>query len=408
MTKNYKKFFFAFRSLNNKNFRHLWFGQVLSAFGMHSDMIARAWLVWTITGSSTAIGSVLLVRAVPMLFLGIVGGVAADRFNKKRLLLFIQSWSAFMHLIMFLILFYGDIQMWQIYLISFGLGTSMAMNQPTRTSIIPYLVDSKNLANALSLNSIAINGTRFIGPALISILIYSVDIWAAYLCAFVSYLFVIIFTTKIKLSSSSVIKQKSNPLRQLLEGFIYIKDNRVVLAVVFLGLAPLSIGFAHQTLLPQLVDQKFGEGVRFLGLIQSTGAIGGLLGGFYIATRNRLNNKGRLMLIVTVSYAASLFGFGISSLEWALFILIIIIGSSQTIFRSSNSLTIIELSPEKLRGRVLSITLLDNALSPVFGLLVGVIADNWGVNIGYYMLSLGCFVIILIVLLIYPRIKNIS
>ena len=80
----------------------------------------------------------------------------------------------------------------------------------------------------------------------------------------------------------------------------------------------------------------------------------------------------------------------------------------QTIFRSSNSLTIIELSPEKLRGRVLSITLLDNALSPVFGLLVGVIADNWGVNVGYYMLSLGCFVIILIVLLIYPRIKNIS
>ena len=66
------------------------------------------------------------------------------------------------------------------------------------------------------------------------------------------------------------------------------------------------------------------------------------------------------------------------------------------------------MSPEKLRGRVLSITLLDNALSPVFGLLVGVIADNWGVNVGYYMLSLGCFVIILIVLLIYPRIKNIS
>ena len=115
-----------------------------------------------------------------------------------------------------------------------------------------------------------------------------------------------------------------------------------------------------------------------------------------------------LATLSAVSYAASLFGFGISSLEWALFILIIIIGSSQTIFRSSNSLTIIELSPEKLRGRVLSITLLDNALSPVFGLLVGVIADNWGVNIGYYMLSLGCFVIILIVLLIYPRIKNIS
>ncbi len=95
MTKNYKKFFFAFRSLNNKNFRHLWFGQVLSAFGMHSDMIARAWLVWTITGSSTAIGSVLLVRAVPMLFLGIVGGVAAIDLIKKD---YYYSYSLGQHL----------------------------------------------------------------------------------------------------------------------------------------------------------------------------------------------------------------------------------------------------------------------------------------------------------------------
>ncbi len=407
MTKYYTKIFFTFRSLSNQNFRNLWFGQVLSAIGMHSDMVARAWLVWTITGSSTAIGSVLLVRAIPMLLLGIIGGVAADRFNKKRLLIFIQSWSALMHLIMFLILFYGDVQMWHIYLISFGLGASMAMNQPTRTSIIPLLVDSKNIANALSLNSIAINSTRFLGPALISILIYSVDISAAYLCAFIAYLIVIIFTTKIKLSNSFEKKPKGNTLKQLLEGFNYIKDNRVVLAVVFLGLGPLSIGFAHQTLLPQLVDQKFDQGVRFLGLIQSTGAIGGLLGGFYIATRNRLNNKGRLMLIVTFSYAVSLFGFGISNFEWTLFILIIIIGSSQTIFRSSNSLTLIELSPEKLRGRILSITLLDNALSPVFGLLVGIVADNWGVNMGYYFLSTGCFIIICMVLIIYPKIKSV-
>ena len=85
MTKYYTKIFFTFRSLSNQNFRNLWFGQVLSAIGMHSDMVARAWLVWTITGSSTAIGSVLLVRAIPMLLLGIIGGVAADRFNKKRL-----------------------------------------------------------------------------------------------------------------------------------------------------------------------------------------------------------------------------------------------------------------------------------------------------------------------------------
>ena len=202
MTKNHTNFFFAFRSLSNKNFRNLWFGQVLSAIGMHSDMVARAWLVWTLTGSSTSVGSVLLVRALPMLILGLFGGVAADRFNKKMLLMTIQFWSAFMHLLMFLILFYGDIQMWHIYLISFGLGASMSMNQPTRTAIIPSLVNSKNIANALSLNSIAINSTRFLGPALVSILIYSTDIWSAYICAFIAYLLVLYFTSRINLSKS--------------------------------------------------------------------------------------------------------------------------------------------------------------------------------------------------------------
>ncbi|MFL2665610.1 MAG: MFS transporter [Dehalococcoidia bacterium] len=403
-----KNLFFAFRSLSNKNFRNLWFGQVLSAVGMHSDMVARAWLVWTLTGSSTSVGSVLLVRALPMLILGLFGGVAADRFNKKILLMSIQSWSALMHLLMFLILFYGDIQMWHVYLISFGLGASMSMNQPTRTAIIPSLVDSKNIANALSLNSIAINSTRFLGPALVSILIYSTDIWAAYICAFIAYLLVLFFTSRINLPTSSVKKQQGNSLNQLFEGFKYMKDNRLVLALVFLGLGPLSIGFAHQTLLPQLVEQKFGEGVKLLGLIQSTGAIGGLLGGFYIATRRRLNKKGILMLVVSSTYAASLFGFGVSNMQWTVFIFIIIIASSQTIFRSLNSLTIIEISPEKLRGRMLSITLLDNALSPVFGLMVGIVADNWGVNVGYYLLSIGCFIIIFLVLLLYPKIKNIS
>ncbi len=403
-----KNLFFAFRSLSNKNFRNLWFGQVLSAVGMHSDMVARAWLVWTLTGSSTSVGSVLLVRALPMLILGLFGGVAADRFNKKILLMSIQSWSALMHLLMFLILFYGDIQMWHVYLISFGLGASMSMNQPTRTAIIPSLVDSKNIANALSLNSIAINSTRFLGPALVSILIYSTDIWAAYICAFIAYLLVLFFTSRINLPTSSVKKQQGNSLNQLFEGFKYMKDNRLVLVLVFLGLGPLSIGFAHQTLLPQLVEQKFGEGVKLLGLIQSTGAIGGLLGGFYIATRRRLNKKGILMLVVSSTYAASLFGFGVSNMQWTVFIFIIIIASSQTIFRSLNSLTIIEISPEKLRGRMLSITLLDNALSPVFGLMVGIVADNWGVNVGYYLLSIGCFIIIFLVLLFYPKIKNIS
>ena len=85
--------FSAFRSLNNRNFRYLWFGQLLSATAMHADMVARSWLVWELTGSSTSVASVLVVRAVPMLLLGLIGGVAADRFNRRNLLFLIQIWT---------------------------------------------------------------------------------------------------------------------------------------------------------------------------------------------------------------------------------------------------------------------------------------------------------------------------
>ena len=169
----------AFRSLKNRNFRYLWFGQVLSATAMHADMVARSWLVWDLTGSTTSVASVLVARAIPMLILGLIGGVAADRFNRRKMLMVIQVWTLIMHIIMATLLLTDVIELWHVYVLAFGLGAGMAMNQPVRTSIIPNLVDRKDMINAMSLNSIAINSTRLGGPALIALLIAATDVgWA--------------------------------------------------------------------------------------------------------------------------------------------------------------------------------------------------------------------------------------
>ncbi|SVE62850.1 uncharacterized protein METZ01_LOCUS515704, partial [marine metagenome] len=173
----------AFRSLSNRNFRYLWFGQLLSATAMHADMVARAWLVWDLTGSSTSVASVLVARAIPMLILGLIGGVAADRFNRRRLLMVIQVWTMLMHVIMAALLLSGVVELWHVYVLAFALGAGMAMNQPVRTSIIPNLVDKKDMFNAMSLNSIAINTTRLGGPALIALLIVATDVGWAYVWA---------------------------------------------------------------------------------------------------------------------------------------------------------------------------------------------------------------------------------
>jgi len=208
---------------------------------MHADMVARSWLVWDLTGSTTSVASVLVARAVPMLILGLIGGVAADRFNRRKMLMVIQAWTLLMHIVMATLLLAGAIELWHIYVLAFGLGAGMAMNQPVRTSIIPNLVDKKDMINAMSLNSIAINSTRLGGPALIALLIAATDVGWAYVWSAGAFVLVIWTTTKVAIPEITSRRPRGNPFSQLMEGFIYIGRHRVILALVMLRLGPLSI-----------------------------------------------------------------------------------------------------------------------------------------------------------------------
>jgi MFS family permease len=342
-----------------------------------------------------------------MLILGLIGGVAADRFNRRKMLMLIQVWTLLMHIVMATLLLAGVIELWHVYVLAFGLGAGMAMNQPVRTSIIPNLVDKKDMINAMSLNSIAINSTRLGGPALIAILIAATDVGWAYVWSAGAFVVVIWTTTKIAIPEITSRRPRGNPVSQLMEGFVYIARHRVILALVMLGLGPLSIGFAHQVLLPQLVEQRYGYGIGLMGVLTSVGAVGGLTAGLFIASRQNVGYKGRLMLLSTLSYGLALLGFAGATYMWMAFPLIIWIGASQTLFRAGNSATLMEVTPDRLRGRIISATLLDTALSPAAGIAAGIVADRWGVSAGYALLSAGVLGVLALTMIIYPRIKDI-
>ena len=397
----------AFRSLAHRGFRFMWFGQVGSATAMHADMVARGVLVWELTGSSVAVGGVLGARAIPMLTVGMFGGVAADRFDRKKLLMFIQTWSLLMHIIMAALILTGAVQLWHVYVIAVGLGASMALNQPVRTSIIPNLVPRNEMTNALTLNSIAVNSTRLIGPAIIAAVIGVTNTGYAYVLSAVAFVIVIWMTSKIEMPPAQGRGSKGSPIGQLLEGFRFMGSNRLVLALVLLGMGPLAIGFAYQTLLPQLVDEM-GYDASMIGYIMSVGAIGGLAGGFTIASKRDISSKGKIMLLSAVSYGVALAGFAGAAeigLLLLVFPLIIVIGVSQTTFRAMNTTLLVETTPDHLRGRVVSVTLLDTGMMPAAALVAGYFADKWGVSSGFATLATGCFVIIGLVLLVYPKIR---
>ena len=186
---------------------------------MDADLVARSWLVFELTGSSLAVAVVNLARAAPMLAIGLFGGVAADRWDRKRLLLIIQVWSLLLNAAMAIIVIGGWIEMWHVYLLAFLLGSGMAMNQPVRTSIIPQLIPRDRLLNAVSLNSIAINSTRLIGPAIVGVVIAAWGVGPAYVWSTIAYGIVIWTTTRIAIPAVNPAGQIGSMVGQLVEGF---------------------------------------------------------------------------------------------------------------------------------------------------------------------------------------------
>jgi len=397
----------SFSSLTNRNFRYLWFGQVGAATAMHADLVARSWLVFELTGSSLAVAGVNVARAVPMLLIGLFGGVAADRWDRKRLLIIIQIWSLMLNAAMAIIVIGGWVEMWHIYVLAFLLGSGMAMNQPVRTSIIPQLISKEQLLNAVALNSIAINATRLIGPALIGLVIAVWGVGPAYVWSTIAYGIVIWTTTRVAMPPISALAKRGSLVGQMIEGFRYIAQNRLVLALVLLGLGPLAVGFSHQTLLPALVVDELGRDAAIMGFIMAVGGIGGITGGFYMASRVDLRHKGVIMLGSAAAYGVALLLFAGVSMLIMVFPLIIAIGISQTVFRSANTTTLLENTPDHLRGRIVSATLLDTALAPVAGIIAGAVADSAGVSAGYLVLGGMCLAIVGLALLAYPKIRSV-
>jgi MFS family permease len=293
---------------------------------------------------------------------------------------------------------------WHIYVSVALLGAGMAMNQPVRTAWVPQMVGQAQLINALSLNSVAINATRLIGPVLIGILIAVTDIGIAYIISAALYTLVILSTFLIKAPPAPAPKGRGSMIEQLLEGFRFMSQDRLVLLLVLIGLGPLAFAFSYMTLLPILATNVLGMGSGGFGALMSAGAVGGLIGGLTLASRSDLAHKGRLILVAGVGYGIVLILLG--GIPWAIvvFPIIALAGACQTVFRTSSNAALLRLTPPSLQGRIISMTLLYSAMAPLAGVAAGFIADVVDVSAAMAVIGGVCIAIVVSVALLEPRI----
>ncbi|MFA5096234.1 MAG: MFS transporter [Candidatus Omnitrophota bacterium] len=397
-----------FSSLQVRDFRVYWFGMFISLTGTWIQQVAQSWLVFELTNSAFLLGVVGFLSSLPIFLLALFGGVLADRLNKRNILILTQI--AFM-LLAFVLAILTQIKLItpsQIMLIALLNGAVMAFDAPARQSVVVELVGKAHLFNAIALNSVAFNSSRVIGPAIAGILVSTIGMSGCFYINGVSFLAVLIALWTIRIKKGENYNKPQGAWEDLKEGLIFIKNHRLILALISMVAAASLFGVAHIILMPIFADEVLKVGVKGLGVLMSVAGGGALVGALLLARLGDFRHKGRLLSFSTLLFSVSLIVFALSRAYWlSLTALFLVGGTSVTSIALVNTLLQTRVE-DKFRGRVMSVFMITFAGFMPFGnLLAGSVAQALGVALTVALGGLACLIFFLAVNILYPKIREI-
>ena len=374
----------VFPAFEHRDYRMLWLGQVAQASAMWMEQVTRNWLTLEMTGSALQLGGVNFIRAVPAIFVGMWAGVLADRFSKRRLLLISQSWSMLVYAIMAWVLFTGELKLWHLYVSTLALSAGMSVSQPVRAAYTPALVPQQRVIGALSLNAMAMNGSRMIWPALAGVLIVVASPAWAYLIGAIFYALLQISTLMIrKTDSPDEDRERRSMAADFREGLRYVWRAPLVRGLVASRLGPITVASGFQVLIPVFAIHALGMGVGTYGALLSAEGAGAIIGGAIIASRRDVRHQGLLALAAGTALGVFIMAAGLVDVFALSVPLFFVIGMSQITFQATNNGAIFAETPAHLRGRVIGVRNQTRGLVPVSHLAAGAMADFAGVSVAF-------------------------
>jgi MFS family permease len=369
----------TFSSLRHLNYRYLWSGTVLMSAGQWIQQVTLGWLLYDLTGSAVLLGALNGVRALPFLVAGPIAGVAADRMDRKKLMLNTQYALIATAIGMGTLVTSGYLEPWHLFLFTLATGMAWAFKEPVRQSLVPAMVPKHELMNAVALNSIGFNLNKVLGPALGGVLIAAFGAAGNFFVQSVAYAGVLLMICWMRVPPASGEARKSSALANLKEGFAYVWSNPTVLAIMALAYVPRVFAVPYQTLMPVFQKDVLGVGPEGLGLLMAAPGAGAVLAVLLLASAgNRTRRKGLLLLWSLIFLGTFLILFSrTTSFLLALFMLVGV-GSFQIAFMATTNTLLQLLVPDALRGRVMSLYMLDRGLMPAGALAAGVAAHVIG------------------------------
>jgi MFS family permease len=380
------------RALHHRNYRLFFTGQSVSLIGTWITRIATSWLVYRLTGSELLLGVVGFCGQIPTLLLAPYAGVIVDRQDRRRILVVTQVLSLLQSAALAILTLTHLITVMQVLLLQVAQGLINAFDTPARQALVVDMVDDRrDLPNAIALNSSMVNGSRIIGPSIGGVVIAAVgEGWCFALDAF-SYAGVIVSLLMMRLKQYPRATEAVPILRDLHTGWRYVAESVPIrFALILLAIVSIA-GMPYTVLMPAVTAKQLHGGANTLGWLMAAGGVGALSGGIYLASRESVVGLGRVILVGTFLFGASLIGFSLTSNVWLAAILLAL-GSAGFMTQMAATNTIIQtIVDERFRGRVMSFyTMAFFGTTPIGSLLGGVLADRVGAPLTIRLGGLVC------------------
>ncbi len=399
----------TFTALKYPNYK-LWFwGQMISMLGTWMQITAQGFLIYDLTRSPAYLGYVGFASGLPTWVFMLYGGVIADRFSKRKILMITQSAMMLLAAILAVLAFTGLVLPWHIIILAFLLGTANAFDAPSRVSFVNELVDKPDLTNAIALNSTMFNTATAIGPAVAG-MAYAIagPAWCFTINA-LSFIGVLIALNKMKLKEHVSVVSGKSAFAEIKEGLKYIAKNKVV-RVLMLMVASMSLfGLSFATLLPAWSVKILGGDSATNGFLQSARGAGALSSALFIASLGRFNYKGRLLTIGSIAFPVMMFVFSFVHIIPLSLIIIFALGSALILAMNIANSLVQTLVPDNLRGRVMGVyTLTFFGLLPIGALLMGTLAEHLGEAESILICSIITLSVALSIFFFAPSIKRLK
>jgi MFS family permease len=369
----------GFTALRHRNYMVFWWGQLISLIGTWMQTTAQAWLVLELTGSAADLGIVSALQALPVLVIGLFGGLVADWMPKRRLLVITQTTQMLLALVLGLLVSTHVVQMWHIYVLAGLLGVSNAFDMPTRQAFVVEMVGRDDLMNAVALGSMQFNAARIVGPAIAGLSIALIGVTGSFYANAASFIAVIagLFLMRPADFFEVAAAPRTSVLGSLAEGCRYVLRAPVILTITLLvGMLGL-FAFNGPVLIPIFAQDILHSGAAGFGGLMAAQGIGALLAALAAAYLQRASWK----VILTGAFLLTGFEllFGLSHVYVLSFVLLLVTGYGMvTVFTSANTAVQME-APNALRGRVMGVYMAINMGSmPIGNLAAGFVAGVFG------------------------------